>query len=52
MLIVRPSTSLSATWYQDVLRPFAEWALRPMQADSFDSSQAHDIIHNLAKTSG
>jgi len=49
----------SPTWYQEVLRPFAEWAAQPLREDSFDfakhsdyTSKAREIIHNLAKTSG
>lgn len=52
-------SNASPTWYQEVLRPFAEWAARPLRADSFDfgkhsdyTSKAREIIHNLAKTSG
>ncbi|MEN9503852.1 MAG: hypothetical protein RI964_3137 [Pseudomonadota bacterium] len=47
------------TWYDDVLLPFAEWAARPLRADSFDfsknadyTSNARDIIHRLAATKG
>lgn len=45
----------SDTWYEEVLRPFAQWAALPLQEPSFDfgehstyTSQARDIIHKLA----
>ncbi|MBU0654535.1 MAG: AarF/ABC1/UbiB kinase family protein [Gammaproteobacteria bacterium] len=47
------------TWYQDVLRPFAEWAARPLREEHFDfgkhsdyTSTAREIIQRLAGTSG
>lgn len=49
----------SPTWYKEVLRPFAEWAARPLREASFDfgkhanyTSHAREIIHRLAETSG
>ena len=48
-----------ADFYAQVLQPFGEWVSRPLQEDAFDfgkhsdyTSQAREIIHNLAKTSG
>lgn len=49
----------SPTWYQEVLRPFAEWVAAPLREDSFDfgehadyTSNARELIHRLASTSG
>lgn len=44
------------TWYQDVLRPFAQWAALPLQTESFDfskhqhyTSSAREIIQKLSQ---
>lgn len=44
------------SWYQEVLRPFAQWAALPLQADSFDfgkhpnyTSSAREIIQKLSQ---
>ena len=49
----------SPTWYKEVLRPFAEWAARPLREAHFDfgkhadyTSNAREVIHRLAETSG
>ena len=49
----------SSTWYKEVLRPFAEWAARPLREAHFDfgkhadyTSNAREVIHRLAETSG
>lgn len=52
-------TQVSPTWYEEVLRPFAEWASRPLREEAFDfgkhsdyTSHAREIIQRLAGTSG
>ncbi|TXH59894.1 MAG: AarF/ABC1/UbiB kinase family protein [Thiothrix sp.] len=46
----------SATWYPEVLRPFAQWAALPLQTKSFDfgkhpqyTSSAREIIQKLSQ---
>jgi predicted unusual protein kinase regulating ubiquinone biosynthesis (AarF/ABC1/UbiB family) len=54
-MVHQPKT---ATWYEDALRPFAQWAALPLQEGLFDfgkhsdyTSSAHDILRTLAQSS-